>query len=79
MACVFSGCETDTEAEDILLPYTYDEKYYEDLRAYKESDHAIAYVWFADYNKSTSLANRFAGLPDSVDTAAFGAGSLPPR
>ncbi|MGV8094736.1 MAG: glycoside hydrolase family 18 [Mangrovibacterium sp.] len=73
-ASLISGCDTDTEAEDILLLYTYDEQYFKDLRAYKESDHSIAYVWFADYNKSTSLANRFAGLPDSVDICSLWGG-----
>jgi hypothetical protein len=70
------ACEKETEPEpkEIQKPYTYDEVYYENLRAFKQSVHPITFVWFSDYNKSLSLANRFLGLPDSVDIISLWGG-----
>jgi hypothetical protein len=42
--------------------------YYERLRAYKKSDHAVSFGWFGNWTgKGASLYNSMAGLPDSVD------------
>lgn len=68
------SCDTTVDALEIQKPYTYDDQYYQNLRAYKESDHQICFVWFSDYKKTTSLANRFAGLPDSIDIISLWGG-----
>ncbi len=72
----FWSCDSQTtpEALGIQNPYTYDEQYYTNLRAYKQSDHAIAYGWFAEYWQSYSLALRFDGLPDSLDICSLWGG-----
>jgi hypothetical protein len=70
----YTGCDKNPEANEIQKPYTYDDVYFENLRTFKQSPHPITFVWFADYNKSLSLANRFMGLPDSVDICSLWGG-----
>ncbi len=70
----FVACDTDIESIQVQKPFKYTEEYYANLRAYKETDHAICYVWFADYQSTTSPAYRFAGLPDSVDIVSLWGG-----
>lgn len=70
----FSACETDPKALQLQKPYTYDDAYYQNLREYKESDHSIAWGWFADYTQTHSLAIRFLGLPDSLDICSLWGG-----
>lgn len=75
-AMSLTGCDTDTEALDIQKPKTYDEQYYANLRAFKQSDHEISYVYYADwapvegatgYKDPASWGERIIGLPDSID------------
>ncbi|WP_295938074.1 glycoside hydrolase family 18 [uncultured Alistipes sp.] len=68
------GCDTDPEALNLQPAYKYTKEYFENLRAYKESDHSICYVWFADYTQSNSMGYRFAGLPDSIDVVSLWGG-----
>lgn len=70
----FSSCNTDIENIEIQKPYTYDAKYYENLREYKESNHQISYMWFADFTASHSVGTRFLGLPDSLDICSLWSG-----
>lgn len=65
---------TDIENLEIQKPYTYNEQYYENLRAYKASDHQVSFMWFADYSSSHSLGIRFLGLPDSLDICSLWGG-----
>ncbi len=65
---------TDVENENIQNPYKYSEQYYENLRAYKDSDHQVAFMWFADYSSSHSMGIRFLGLPDSLDICSLWGG-----
>ena len=67
LATTIASCNTDVENLQIQKPYTYSDKYYENLREYKKSDHAISFMWFADYTASHSAGLRFLGLPDSLD------------
>ncbi|MBQ7709841.1 MAG: hypothetical protein IJT74_07975 [Bacteroidales bacterium] len=60
------ACNTKPEPLDLQPAYKYTDAYYEALRAYKESDHSICYVWFANYEWA-SPGCTFMGLPDSVD------------
>lgn len=73
-AGAFTSCNTDVENIEIQKPYTYDDTYYENLREYKKSDHAISYMWFADYTASHSPGLRFIGLPDSLDICSLWSG-----
>jgi hypothetical protein len=73
-AYFITNCDKEPEALEIQKPYTYDEVYFENLRAFKQTNHPITFVWFADYNKSNSLANRFNGLPDSIDIISLWGG-----
>lgn len=65
---------TKEEALNLQPEYKYTDAYYEALRAYKKSDHSICYLWFADYGVPSSLAYRFAGIPDSVDVVSLWGG-----
>lgn len=71
-----NSCDTDTEALDIQKLTTYDDQYYQNLRAFKNSDHEISYVYYADwapvegatgYKDPASWGERLVGLPDSLD------------
>lgn len=71
-----ASCDTDAEALDIQKPLTYDEQYYANLRAFKQSEHEISYVYYADwapiegatgYKNPASWGERLIGLPDSLD------------
>lgn len=72
-----TGCETEPEALQIQKAYRYDDQYYENLRAYKKTDHTIFYGWYAaygnkegvqaSYKQSASWGEHIAGLPDSID------------
>ena len=60
---------TDVENETLQRPLTYDSQYYQNLRDYKKSDHAICFGWYAGYtsDSSPSMGLHFDGLPDSLD------------
>ena len=65
-AVTVASCDTKPEPLDLQPAYEYTDAYYAALRAYKESDHSICYVWFANYEWA-SPGCTFMGLPDSVD------------
>jgi len=79
IAGAFAACEKQNmpEAMEIQKPLTFNDKYYENLRAYKKSDHQVFYGWFAaysnkegvvaEYKKSASWGEHIAGMPDSLD------------
>lgn len=71
---VVSSCNTDIENLEIQKPYTYSPQYYENLRAYKASDHQVSFMWFADYSSSHSYGLHFMGLPDSLDICSLWGG-----
>ncbi len=64
---------TQPEALDLQPAYKYTDAYYKALREYKESDHSICYVWFANY-EAACPGSRFMGLPDSVDVISLWGG-----
>lgn len=49
------------------------EEYYENLRAYKKSDHQLAFGWFGFWNGGTGTSARgsLRSVPDSVDIIAI--------
>lgn len=70
---LFHACDLKIEPESIQNPLRADEQYYENLRNYKKSDHAICYGWYAAYvnGESPSMGNHFSGLPDSMDIVSL--------
>jgi len=76
MMCSLSACDTDPETIEIQDLTTYDEQYFENLRAFKASDHEISYAYYAAWehldgqsgdNVGASWGERILGLPDSLD------------
>ncbi|MDR0509550.1 MAG: glycoside hydrolase family 18 [Rikenellaceae bacterium] len=85
-----ASCSDWTKQENVQIqkPYEYEgenaaygQRYYEDLRAYKQSPHEIFYGWFAGYanregqenepaKQPASFGERFLGLPDSMDVCS---------
>jgi len=77
---IATSCETDIEALEIQELKTYDEQYFENLRAYKKSDHCLSFVWYAayaplegveGYKEPASWGERIIGLPDSLDICSL--------
>lgn len=69
---LFSACSDWNEPEAKEFPFKNTDEYYENLRAYKKSDHAIVYGWFGGWTgKGASLVNCLEGLPDSVDVVSI--------
>lgn len=69
-----TSCDTEAEALEIQKPYTYSEQYYANLRAYKASNHQVAFMWFSDYSSTHSMGLHFKGLPDSLDICSLWGG-----
>ena len=70
----FYSCDTDVEALEIQKLKTYDEQYFENLRAFKKSDHEISYAYYeawspiegvTGYKDPASWGERMVGLPDT--------------
>lgn len=76
---ILASCSTDVENEDIQKPLTHSPLYYQNLRDYKASDHAISFMWFAQWSGQNSMAVRFNGLPDSLDICSIWGGGIPPK
>ena len=52
-------------------------EYYEALRSYKKSDHAICFGWWGQSGTAeigSNMATRFEGLPDSMDIVSMWGG-----
>lgn len=74
-----TSCDTDIETvqdqgDYVVKPVQVSELYYQNLREYKASDHEIAFGWFSKYGGASSMALRFAGLPDSIDLVSLWGG-----
>ena len=70
VAFMFAACDTDVETKNPvnLTDPARTPEYYEALRAYKKSDHPVAFGWFGNWvGAGASLENSLRGLPDSVD------------
>lgn len=75
MLCL--ACEDQNEPEALLIqkPFERSEEYYENLRAYKRSNHSIICGWFKHWSaKGPNRVNYLDGLPDSLDLAFIGWG-----
>lgn len=74
-----TSCDTEIEnvveqGDYVVKPLNISELYYQNLREYKETDHAICFGWFSKYGGLTSGAVRFSGLPDSIDLVSLWGG-----
>ena len=74
-----TSCDTDIETVqdqggNVVEPVNVSELYYQNLREYKATDHEIAFGWFSKYGGASSMALRFAGLPDSIDLVSLWGG-----
>jgi len=76
---LLTSCLKD-EPLEIQKPFTYDEQYYENLRAYKKTDHTLCFGWYAayapiagatGYKDPASWGERILGLPDSMDIVSL--------
>lgn len=78
---LYTACDRVVEPLEVQKLYEYDEQYYANLRAYKESDHTIFFGWYAayaplegmgdTYKDPASWGERIIGLPDSLDIVSF--------
>lgn len=71
------ACEKQNQPEALFVqkPFERGEEYYEKLRAYKRSDHAIMCGWFKHWTaKGPARVNYLDGLPDSLDMLFLGWG-----
>lgn len=75
----FSACVKE-KALELQKPYTYDEQYYANLRAYKKTDHQLSFGWYAayapiegagGYKDPASWGERIIGIPDSMDIVSL--------
>lgn len=78
---ILAGCTKEESLVIQKVPQPgdelFDEQYYRNLREWKESDHIRTYVYYAAwaplegassmYKEPTTMAERFIGLPDSLD------------
>lgn len=72
----FTACSkwTDVEANLIDVP-GFSPEYYENLRAFKASDHERSFGWFGGWiGQGVRLSNSLCGLPDSLDMVALWGG-----
>lgn len=70
---MMTACSKWTEIEnlDIDVPGK-SEAYYENLKAYKESDHPLAFGWYSGWvGSGASLKYSLAGVPDSMDMVSI--------
>lgn len=70
------SCSNDVENIELQDLTTYDEQYYQNLRAFHASDHEVSYAYYeawspvegvAGYKDPASWGDRMIGLPDSID------------
>ncbi len=67
--CINCSDWTEPEAKDFFE--TPKDTYYEALRAYKKSDHQVAFGWFGNWTAvGASLVNSMRGIPDSIDVVS---------
>jgi hypothetical protein len=72
LATVVIACDTEIENIPIQVPVEKDNQYYENLRAYKKSDHQLAFGWFGGWKASgTSPSKYLRNIPDSVDMVSI--------
>ena len=73
------GCSDWTDMENKNYDVTVrPDEYYEQLRAYKKSDHEVSFGWFGGWTgKGASLYLSLEGLPDSTDLVSIWGQAFP--
>lgn len=80
LVIILASCDDATTPEPLTLketqPQVGTEEYYANLRAYKKSDHPIAFGWWlaSGGSPSSDMATRYATLPDSMDIISLWGG-----
>ncbi|MBO8444496.1 MAG: endo-beta-N-acetylglucosaminidase [Bacteroidetes bacterium] len=70
--------EAEVYDEYSLTEVARDDAYYAAIRAYKESDHAIAFGWYDSWGEpGISTANMLSAVPDSMDIISLWNNSRP--
>ena len=67
------GCSDWTESETKTFPESIvSDEYYAALRAYKQTDHQVAFGWFGGWSgEGAFMKSSLAGIPDSVDIVSI--------
>lgn len=67
------GCSDWTESEAKTFPESIvSDEYYAALRAYKKTDHQVAFGWFGGWSgEGAFMKSSLAGIPDSVDIVSI--------
>lgn len=69
---MFWSCSDWTEPEAKEFNEPVPDEYYEALRAYKKSEHQIAFGWFGGWSgEGAYLKSSLIGIPDSVDIVSI--------
>ncbi len=55
----FSSCDTEVEKLEIQKLKTYDEQYYANIRAYKQSDHEVSFAYYVPYLQIIRQTRRY--------------------
>lgn len=64
----FAACNMDPEVIQLQKPEQHGEDYYANLRAYKQSEHQLAFGWFGGWKAIGPAQSKYlASVPDSVD------------
>lgn len=65
---MLQSCDTDVENITVQTPPKGTPEYYENLRAYKKSEHQIVFGWFGGWKATGSSPVKYLdAVPDSVD------------
>lgn len=73
----FVSCDDENKVESMIIQKApiKSEAYYESLRAYKQTDHQIAFGWFGNWTATgPNMSSRLANVPDSVDIISIWGG-----
>lgn len=72
--CLFAtflvACENQTTPENLIVqkPIEHSSEYWANLKAYKNSNHSIAFGWFGGWTATgASVSTSLSSVPDSVD------------
>lgn len=78
-ALTFAQCDDWTDMENKFEePYNaHSNEYYEELRAYKKTDHAICFGWYSGWTgMGDNMYNMLRGIPDSMDVVSLWEGAF---
>lgn len=72
LTLIVTACDTEIENIPLQGAVKRDAQYYENLRAYKKTNHPMAFGWFGGWKATgTSPVKYLRNLPDSVDVVSI--------